>query len=267
MIMQRLVQSLIAVLFLVGDISAKSLTSNKIGMIGRDSHDKHDEDCLFEPLRVHCELNGFALTAIIDTGAQISIMSSSCAKRCHLFNDINKRFSGRALGVGTGSGEIIGRIDSTTMRMGPLSFKSRISVLKDSNIDFLIGLDFLKRFRCEINLDENVLKLQIQNKHIRIPFYTEQPSYTSSDAHSEVLDDSDGCGLDEEADETIGDSEQEDDELLDEHGEVPQSPDRVREVYCMKKNSSWLQSSEDQDYSDDDDGYTGDNSDVSMEGV
>jgi DNA damage-inducible protein 1 len=57
---------------------------------------------------VLCEVNGFLVPAIIDTGAQITVMSASCAKRCRISNKIDARFSGRAVGVG--SSDIIGRI-------------------------------------------------------------------------------------------------------------------------------------------------------------
>jgi hypothetical protein len=126
-----------------------------------------DEDELFEPLKAECEINGFTIPAIIDTGAQISIMSTDCAHKCGLTNRIDNRYIGKAKGVG--SGDIIGRIDNLLMRIGPISFKSRISILKNAPVDFLIGLDFLKRFDGEIKLKDNVLKLKVKSKPVYIP--------------------------------------------------------------------------------------------------
>lgn len=113
-------------------------------------------------------MNGFVIPAIIDTGAQITVMSDSCAKRCRIYGNIDKRFAGKAFGVG--SSDILGRIDGLNMRVGPVSFQSRVSVLNNAGVDFLIGLDFLKRFRCEINMKENNLILQVRDKRIRVPF-------------------------------------------------------------------------------------------------
>jgi len=117
---------------------------------------------------VQCEVNGFVIPAIIDTGAQITVMSDSCAKRCRIYSNIDKRYAGKAFGVG--SSDILGRIDGLNMRVGPVSFQSRISILNNAGVDFLIGLDFLKRFRCEINMKDNNLILQVRDKRIRVPF-------------------------------------------------------------------------------------------------
>ena len=126
----------------------------------------------FAPLQVMCEINGFVVPAIIDTGAQISIMSFSCAQRCRINSNIDTRYSGKAIGVG--SSDIIGRIKSLPMRVGPVSFDGTISILRDSRVDFLIGLDFLKRFNCEISFSENMLKLKIQDRSIRVPLLNER---------------------------------------------------------------------------------------------
>ena len=122
---------------------------------------------LFEPLQVICEINGFSIPSIIDTGAQISIMSSQCAKRCRIFDDIDKTFSGKAVGVG--SSDIIGRVNNLDLRIGPIKFKNPIAVLKDSRVDFLIGLDILSKYDCDINLKEKMLRIRVNNKCYRVP--------------------------------------------------------------------------------------------------
>jgi DNA damage-inducible protein 1 len=35
-----------------------------------------------------------------------------------------------------------------------------ITVLESDSIDFLFGLDMLKRYRCSIDLDKNVLRIE-----------------------------------------------------------------------------------------------------------
>jgi DNA damage-inducible protein 1 len=144
---------------------------------------KDDVGDSFVPLQVLCEVNGFLVPAIIDTGAQITVMSASCAKRCRISNKIDARFSGRAVGVG--SSDIIGRIDGLEMRVGPVSFEGRVSVLRDARVDFLIGLDLLKRFNTEVNLKDHVLKLQVRERWYKVPLLNknsdlEVPSASSS---------------------------------------------------------------------------------------
>ncbi len=68
----------------------------------------------FDPLQIMCEINGYMVPAIVDTGAQISVMSSSCAKRCHLCTQVDSSLSGRAIGVG--SSDIVGGIDALDIR-------------------------------------------------------------------------------------------------------------------------------------------------------
>jgi len=43
-------------------------------------------------------------------------MSASCAKRCRVSSNIDSRYAGKAIGVGTS--EIIGRINQLDMRIG-----------------------------------------------------------------------------------------------------------------------------------------------------
>eukprot|EP01031_Cornospumella_fuschlensis_P031614 gene31614-38206_t len=121
----------------------------------------------FDPVSVTIDINGCKIPAIIDTGAEISVMSLNCAKRCGLHRLIDTQHSGRAIGVG--SSEIVGGIEGLGLRIGPLAFRNKVSILKDSRCDVLIGLDILKRFKCDISLREKILKLYVNNEEVRIP--------------------------------------------------------------------------------------------------
>lgn len=67
-------------------------------------------------LYVACEVNGFPVKAFVDSGAQITLMSLDCARRCNLERLIDKRFQGMAYGVG--SQKIIGRIHQALLKFG-----------------------------------------------------------------------------------------------------------------------------------------------------
>lgn len=149
--------------------------------------DMYLSDSAFSPVKVLCELNGYTVPAIIDTGAQITIISTSCAKRCRVMNLIDRKYSGRAVGVG--SSEIIGRINNLQLRVGPITFQSRVAVLRESSVDFLIGMDFLRRFKCDLCLTEGVLKLKVRDRAIRVPFMTDRKSFgTFNDDAVEIND-------------------------------------------------------------------------------
>lgn len=134
--------------------------------------DFSDEECFqFEPLQIPCEINGFIIPAIVDTGAQVTVMSESCAKRCRIANQIDGRFSGQAVGIG--SSDILGRIDELLMRVGPITYHNKVSILRQSRVDLIIGLDFLRRFGAEINLEKKMLKLTVRGRIVRIPFISD----------------------------------------------------------------------------------------------
>lgn len=158
----RLRRMVANVLLLIGIIliSLTVLSSNK-GLANAS---------LFEPVRVMCEINGFRVPAIIDTGAEVTVMSTSCAKRCHLLNQIDTKHCGKAVGVGSGSSEIVGGIDKLGLRIGPLNFQSKISVMRNSRCDLLLGLDVLRRFDCEVSLKTRRLRLFVRGEKVSVPF-------------------------------------------------------------------------------------------------
>lgn len=108
-------------------------------------------------LFVNLEINNHPIKAFIDSGAQSTIMSASCAERCNIMRLLDKRFAGQARGVGTG--KILGRIHIAQMKFGRFFCPVSITVLETMHIDFLFGLDMLKRYNCMIDLDKNVLRL------------------------------------------------------------------------------------------------------------
>ena len=132
----------------------------------------------FDPLQVMCEINGFMVPAIIDTGAEITVMSAACAKRCRLSSSINTKYTGKAIGVG--SSDILGGIDDLSLRIGPISFQNKISILRSSRCDLLIGLDVLRRFDCQISLPDRALTLSVKKNAVRVPLMPSQAGMLSS---------------------------------------------------------------------------------------
>lgn len=122
-------------------------------------------------LYVNIEVNHNPVKAFVDSGAQSTIMSIACAERCGITRLIDTRYAGQARGVGTA--KIIGRIHIAQMKFGRGYFPISITVLETNDVDFLFGLDTLRRYRCNIDLANNVLVIEGSNGREEIPFLSE----------------------------------------------------------------------------------------------
>lgn len=108
-------------------------------------------------LYIHTEVNGIPVKAFVDSGAQSTIMSRKMAAKCNLLRLIDRRFQGIARGVGTS--QIVGRIHMAQMRIGDEFYAASFTVLEDDKVDFLFGLDMLRRLRCVIDLQSDCLRI------------------------------------------------------------------------------------------------------------
>lgn len=129
-------------------------------------------------LYIEIEINGVALQAFVDSGAQSSVMSGKCAEKCNLYKDIDKRFAGQVVGVGTG--RTLGRVHLAMCKIGTDNFTISLTVmddsqgLGDSNMEMLLGLDMLKRHRCSIDLAEGKLYFEGASGRVSTPFLHEK---------------------------------------------------------------------------------------------
>jgi hypothetical protein len=129
-------------------------------------------------LYIDTEVNGRDIHAFVDSGAQSTIMSSKCAEKCGLLHLLDTRFEGVAVGVGTG--KILGRVHIAEMKVNGHIFPCTITImdsekgLGDQNMEFLLGLDMLKRHKCNIDLGRNVLTFSVGNGKMETPFLHEK---------------------------------------------------------------------------------------------
>ena len=106
-------------------------------------------------LFINLEINKKKVVALVDTGAQSTIMSQALCEKCDLFNLCDTRFSGIAKGVGTG--KIVGTVHAAQMKIQNKVLMAKITVLENSSIGFIFGLDNMRAHRCTIDLKENGL--------------------------------------------------------------------------------------------------------------
>lgn len=90
------------------------------------------------------------------------------ANDCRLLRLLDPRFGGIAKGVGTA--RILGRIHLVTARIGNAFLDCTFTVIDSNDMEFLLGLDMLKKFQAVIDLKDNVLRLG----SVVVPFLAEK---------------------------------------------------------------------------------------------
>jgi hypothetical protein len=83
-------------------------------------------------LYLDCEVEGKHIKAFVDTGAQVTVMSAACAESCGILKNLDRRFAGRAVGVG--SARIMGRIHNAHLRWGAATFLSLHDIAENTNL-------------------------------------------------------------------------------------------------------------------------------------
>ena len=146
-------------------------------------------------LYIDCKVNGHPLKAFVDSGCQCTFMSQRFAERCDLMRLVDKRWSGKARGVGTQ--KIMGRV-----HLGPLEIQgdflpTSFNILKELRHDIMLGLDMLKRHQCVVDLRNNKLVIGTTGTETTFLGEADVPGYarlngSEGDASHEKMETDDG---------------------------------------------------------------------------
>lgn len=130
---------------------------------------EHNPESFASVVMLYCkvEINGHPISALIDSGAQMTIMSKACAERCGVLRYLDTRMASVARGVG--ESKILGKIHSSLLKIGSQFIDCSISVIEQNTLEFIFGLDMMRKHRAIIDLKQDALILGPE----AIPFLSE----------------------------------------------------------------------------------------------
>ncbi|GJY78205.1 protein kinase, ATP binding site-containing protein [Tanacetum coccineum] len=96
----------------------------------------------------------------VDSGAQSTIISKTCAERSRLLRLVDERYKGIAH-IGQSEIQILGRIHVAPVKIGNYFYPCSFVVLDSPNMEVIFGSDMLRHLQCTIDLKENVLRVGV----------------------------------------------------------------------------------------------------------
>jgi DNA damage-inducible protein 1 len=139
------------------------------------SRDKLNADHM---LFVSCLVDGKTpCDLLVDTGASSSAMSTDMVFKLGLESKMNTSVFGNAKGVGNTS--IVGIIENVDCMIGHVEFRLFFMVLEGSMPYAILGLDQMRRFKCQVDLDDNVLIFGGKSG-VSVPFMPQEDAFLAA---------------------------------------------------------------------------------------
>ena len=120
-------------------------------------------------LFIRVAVEGVATVALVDTGAQFSIISKQCARQCGLLRITDRRFRGIASGVG--QAPTLGRIHLATLTVAGAVTGVSLVVMESHPMELLLGLDILRSMQATVDVRTN--RLDLHALGVSVPFLAE----------------------------------------------------------------------------------------------
>jgi len=138
---------------------------------GRGGMSQQEEQPQDSP-HVACEIASGAVEMLVDTGAQMSVMSSPLMRQLGLAGHLDRSYQGVAAGVG--QARIVGKLRGVPVKMGHVEFQLSFSVLEAETPILILGIDQMRRFKCVIDLERDCLVFG-GSGGVEVPFLKDPP--------------------------------------------------------------------------------------------
>lgn len=119
-------------------------------------------------LYIKLRINGHETYALVDSGAQQTILHPKLAEDFGILRLVDDRYASMTLGVGTAKSD--GRIHSVPVSLGDTNLEVPCSfTVVETHVGILLGLDMLRRHKCSIDLSQDALLIGDR----KVPFLNE----------------------------------------------------------------------------------------------
>lgn len=128
-------------------------------------------------LFVKCLIDNREVDLLIDTGASASAISAEMVNALNLQSKCNEAVFGNATGIGSSS--ILGIVENVDCIIGHVEFRLFFMILEGTMPYCILGLDQMRRFKCNVDLDDNVLVFGGKDG-VSVPFLPKEEAKTAA---------------------------------------------------------------------------------------
>jgi len=132
-----------------------------------------NSDELDHMMHVACEIAGQMVELMVDTGAQMSIMTLPMVQRLGITSFIDQSEMGIASGVGVAL--IVGRLRGVPVRLGQVQIAMDFGVLHIKDSFAMLGMDQLQRFKCVLDMEARTVRFGGALGGYEVPFLPAHP--------------------------------------------------------------------------------------------
>jgi hypothetical protein len=106
-------------------------------------------------IHIACEIGESEVEILVDTGAQMSVISEPLASQLGLLSRLDRSRQGVANGVG--QAKILGHVLDVPVKLGHVEFALNFSVLQMQQPMLILGLDQMRHYKCLVDLERRRL--------------------------------------------------------------------------------------------------------------